>query len=228
MGTTSAGRSAGKIGLQSQPILAASRAQTDARSRRARRGVGWKRSRSGTVNSVDAERWLREARQGSSAAFERLYRRYVGRIYGVCLRMTANTSDAEDCVQNTFVAAWRRIDQFRGQSDFGTWLHRIAVNEVLMARRRGMPSLDTSTEPAFDGAQPDLALDLEAAIAGLPEQARYVFVLRAIYGHTHDEVADLLSIAPGTARAHFFRARQDLMRALRLEEDDESAGRSVS
>jgi RNA polymerase sigma-70 factor (ECF subfamily) len=89
-----------------------------------------------------------------------------------------------------------------------------------MAKRRRASSVGASaeSEPALERAGPELALDLEAAIALLPEQARHVFVLRAIYGHTHDEIADLLSIAPGTVRAHFFRARQDLMRALRLEE----------
>jgi RNA polymerase sigma-70 factor (ECF subfamily) len=177
------------------------------------------------VDAVDADRWVREAREGSVAAFERLYRGYVDRVYGVCLRMTANRSDAEDCVQNTFVNAWRELGQFHGHSDFGTWLHRIAVNEVLMARRRSRPaaSLDES-EPPRTTHGPDVALDLEAAIAELPEQARYVFVLRAVYGHSHDEIAQMLEIAPGTARAHFFNARRILMRALKLEDDDESAG----
>ena len=91
------------------------------------------------MSSVNAEQWVREAQQGSVAAFERLYRAYVDRIYGLCVRMMVNHSDAEDCVQNTFINAWRRLDQFRGQSDFGTWLHRIAVNEALMVKRRRPP-----------------------------------------------------------------------------------------
>ncbi|HSG63564.1 MAG TPA: sigma-70 family RNA polymerase sigma factor [Gammaproteobacteria bacterium] len=177
------------------------------------------------MDAVDADRWVREAREGSVAAFERLYRGYVDRVYGLCLRMTANRSDAEDCVQNTFVNAWRQLGQFHGHSDFGTWLHRIAVNEVLMTKRRLRPTAHPEEmEPPLTTHGPEVALDLETAMAGLPEQARHVFVLRAVYGHSHDEVAQLLGIASGTARAHFFNARQILMRALKREDDDESAG----
>jgi RNA polymerase sigma-70 factor (ECF subfamily) len=175
------------------------------------------------VNSVDAERWVREAQQGSVAAFERLYRAYVDRIYGLCLRLMANCSDAEDCVQNTFLNAWRRIDQFGGRSDFGTWLHRIAVNEALMAKRRNplVPDAPVEHEPPATAPSPNTALDLDAAIAELPHQARHVFVLRAMYGYSHDEIAELLALASGTVRAHYHHARRALQQRLGLEDNDD-------
>lgn len=171
------------------------------------------------MESVDAAALVREARRGDLAAFERLYRAYVNRIYGLCLRMMANHSDAEDCTQNTFVSAWRRLEQFRGHSEFGTWLHRIAVNEVLMARRRrsSVPDPSLEHEPPANAAEPGVAIDLETAVAGLPEQARHVFVLRAIYGYSHDEIAELLDVAGGTARAQYHFARRALMHKLGLE-----------
>lgn len=174
------------------------------------------------MSSVDSKNWVRDAQHGDVAAFERLYSAYVNRTYALCLRMTASPSDAEDCTQNAFISAWRKLDQFRATSDFGTWLHRIAVNEVLMAqRRRGGAQDELEDAHAADEQPLDAGLDLEAAIASLPAQARHVFVLRAIYGYSHEEVADTLDIAPGTARAHYFRARDALKRALGSENDDD-------
>ncbi len=175
------------------------------------------------MSSVNAEQWVREAQQGDVAAFERLYRAYVDRIYGLCFRMMVNHGDAEDCVQNTFINAWRRLDQFRGRSDFGTWLHRIAVNEVLIAKRRRplAPNQPRGHEPEATASGLDIALDLDTAIAGLPDQARQVFVLRAIYGHSHDELAALLGLASGTVRAHYHHARQVLKQQLGLEDSDD-------
>ena len=172
------------------------------------------------MSSSEPDAWIRDARRGSVAAFEQLYRAYVDRIFGLCLRMTADPASAEDCTQTTFIKAWRRIEQFRGGSGFGTWLHRIAVNEVLMARRREPAELSGAERdaPAPESA-PEAGLDLEAAIAQLPDQARHIFVLRAVYGHTHEEIAELLGIAAGTARAHYHRARQGLKRQLGLEGD---------
>ena len=181
--------------------------------------TGWTRS---DVSSVDSKSWVQDAQNGDVAAFERLYEAYVNRTYALCLRMTGNPSDAEDCTQNAFISAWRKLDQFRASSDFGTWLHRIAVNEVLMAqRRRGGSEDELDDAHAASEQHPGAGLDLEAAIASLPARARHVFVLRAIYGYSHEEVAATLEIAPGTARAHYFRARDALKRALDSENDDD-------
>jgi len=174
------------------------------------------------VSAADAERWVRDAQRGDVAAFERLYHAYAARIYALCLRMTGHAGDAEDCTQNTFLSAWRKLDQFRAASGFGTWLHRIAVNEVLMAQRRRQPDQDDrADERPAPSARLDVRLDLDAAIATLPRQARHVFVLRAVYGYSHIEVAEWLDIAPGTVRAHYFHARDALKRALDPENDDD-------
>jgi len=174
------------------------------------------------VDSVDRDTWIREAQRGSVAAFEHLYREHADRVYGLCLRMTANPATAEDCTQNAFIQAWRRIEQFKGRSGFGTWLHRIAVNEVLMVQRRNLPEASgVEYEETGPDAPTEVGLDLEAAIAELPEQARHIFVLRAVYGHTHEEIAEFLGLVSGTVRAHYHRARQLLVRRLGSEDDDD-------
>lgn len=166
---------------------------------------------------VDERRWVRKARDGSPQAFECLYRQQVGRIYGLCLRMTAQRELAEDLTQEAFVRAWERLDSFRGESGFGTWLHRIAVNAVLdhvrKVSRRTLWEMDTGAgdtvlECAVCQADPGLRMDLEQAIAGLPDAARLVFVLHDVEGFRHEEIAERAGIAVGTSKAHLHRARR--------------------
>ncbi len=162
------------------------------------------------------------AARGDLAAFERLYRQYSPRIYGLCLRLTGQREAAEDCTQESFVAAWRSLARFELRSRFSTWLHRIAVNTVL-ARRRGLRLEFEVAEPASGlpevadprGAAPPL--DLERAIAALPDGARHVLVLVGIYGFSHAEAADSLGLAEGTCKAQLHRARGLLSAALGLE-----------
>lgn len=168
------------------------------------------------------------ARTGDRAAFEQLYREHVGRTYALCLRMSADADLAEQLTQDAFVQAWRKLPGFRGDSAFGTWLHRLTVNVILdwrraEARRRGT---ETTTDPleqlaVVAGSRP-LAparvgerLDLELAMASLPEGARAVFVLHDVEGHLIREVADLLQVAEGTVKAQLFRARRLLREVLR-------------
>ena len=166
------------------------------------------------------------ARKGSRAAFEALYRRHVGNVYGLCLRMTAHRATAEDCTQEAFIQAWRSLPAFEGRSAFGTWLHRIAVNAVLaQGRRRGeLLGVDGSAEdeavalPDHSTGSDDVRLDIEAAIAGLPAGARQVLVLVGLYGHSHEEAAAMLGIAPGTCKSQLHRARQLLAGLLGAEE----------
>lgn len=161
--------------------------------------------------------------KGDVAAFERLYRQYSARIYGLCLRLTGQREAAEDCTQEVFVAAWRAIGTFERRSLFSSWLHKIAVNTVL-SRRRGLRNQYEIPEP--EGGLPDHAdpdgngppVDLENAIAALPEGARHVLVLVGIYGHSHADAAASLGIAEGTCKAQLHRARQLLAASLRLEE----------
>jgi RNA polymerase sigma-70 factor (ECF subfamily) len=159
---------------------------------------------------------------GDLVAFEHLYRHFAPRVYGLCLRLTGQREAAEDCTQESFVAAWRALASFEQRSRFSTWLHRIAVHTVL-ARRRGLRVQYEVAEPASGlpevadpggGAPP---IDLERAIAALPEGARHVLVLVSIYGFSHAEAADALGVAEGTCKAQLHRARSLLAAALALE-----------
>lgn len=169
------------------------------------------------------------ARAGDVRAFERLYRLYNGRVFGLCLRMTKRREAAEDCTQLTFIRAWRNLRAFEGRSAFGTWLHRIAVNEVLShARNRGTraeaseDTPDTQQEPHAAVRDVDVGevMDMERALATLPEGSRHVVVLQAIYGYSHEEVADMLDIAVGTCKAQLHRGRRLLRQRLGLPEGE--------
>lgn len=165
---------------------------------------------------------IERARSGEMAAFEGLYRRHVGRVYALCLRMTGVPADAEDCTQQTFIKAWEKLDSFRGDSSFATWLHRIAVNEVL-GRQRKRSRRGVHLELVDDGAglaplrmtpHTDAGIDLERAIGALPDGARAVFVLYAVNGYSHREASEMLGIAVGTCKAQLHRARKLLLEAM--------------
>jgi RNA polymerase sigma-70 factor (ECF subfamily) len=176
--------------------------------------------------AADERALVESAKLGSKAAFETLYRNHVGKVYGLCLRMTANAATAEDCTQETFIQAWRSLPRFEGRSAFGTWLHRIAVNAVLAhGRRRSEPPArnvpiedvaDTLPDPVTGEAGG--TLDLEQAIARLPAGARQVLVLVGLYGHSHEEAAAMLGLAVGTCKSQLHRARQLLGERLALPE----------
>jgi RNA polymerase sigma-70 factor (ECF subfamily) len=176
--------------------------------------------------AADERALVESAKRGASSAFETLYRNHVGKVYGLCLRMTANAATAEDCTQEAFIQAWRSLPRFEGRSAFGTWLHRIAVNAVLAhgRRRSEAPARNVPIEDVAD-TLPDPGtgeaggtLDLEQAIAGLPAGARQVLVLVGIYGHSHEEAAAMLGIAVGTCKSQLHRARQLLDERLALPE----------
>lgn len=161
--------------------------------------------------------------EGDLAAFETLYRRFAPRLYGLCLRLTGQRETAEDCVQESFVAAWRGLGRFEKRSRFSTWLQRIAIRTVI-SRRRGLRNQHEVAEPSTglpDRPDPEAGappVDLERAIAGLPEGARDVLVLVGIYGYSHAEAAGALGVAEGTCKAQLHRARGLLNAALGLEE----------
>lgn len=173
------------------------------------------------------ERTLVEsAKRGSRTAFEALYRNHVGKVFGLCLRMTAHRATAEDCTQEAFIQAWRSLPAFESRSAFGTWLHRIAVNAVLGQgrRRRERLGADASAEDEAvalaDPAVGDdgIVLDLEAGIRGLPPGARQALVLVGLYGYTHEEAAQMLGVAVGTCKSQVHRARQLLGERLAVTE----------
>ena len=159
---------------------------------------------------------VKEAQAGNSLAFEALYRRLVGRIYALCLRMARDAQAAEELTQDVFVRAWERIGSFRGDSKFTTWLHRLAVNVVLQeGRKKGRrESRETSVEdPGLYLTRvkeefPGTRMDLERAIASLPDGARTVLVLRDVYGYKYEEVAKMQGVALGTVKAQIHRARR--------------------
>jgi RNA polymerase sigma-70 factor (ECF subfamily) len=170
--------------------------------------------------------WIARAQQANTQAFESLYRMHVDRVYGLCLRMTGNVSEAEDCTQEAFIQAWNKLDKFRGDSAFGTWLHRIAVNAVLGRMRKSKREqdriqvvADTSFSPVVVADTGELR-DLSDAVDRLPEGARHVFVLYAVYGYSHDEAGRMLGIASGTSKAQLHRARRLLAQQLEEETDE--------
>ena len=167
---------------------------------------------------------VRRAQQGDQSAFHELYREHVGRTYALCLRLTGSAAEAEERTQDVFVQAWRTLASFRGESAFSSWLHRLAVNLVLMerrgARRRWM-RVEAVEDPATlerggEGPSPALRLDLERAVAALPKGARHVFVLHDVEGYRHEEIGEFLGIAVGTSKAQLFRARRLLRGMLDL------------
>lgn len=170
---------------------------------------------------TDEADWIAKAKRSDSKAFERLYRMHVDRVYGLCLRMTGNVSEAEDCVQDAFIQAWSKLKLFRGDSAFSTWLHRIAVNSVLgrvrksqRERDRIQVAFEQSSAPASVADNGEMR-DLSDAVDRLPEGARHVFVLHAVYGYSHEETGAMLDIAAGTSKAQLHRARRLLAQQLK-------------
>jgi len=179
-----------------------------------------------TVVSEEAV-WIRRAKKSDSRAFEKLYRMHIDKVYGLCLRMTGNVAEAEDCAQEAFIQAWNKLSKFRGESAFATWLHRIAVNAVLGRMRKSKREQDRiqvaaeiSPGPASIGDSGNLR-DLSDAVDRLPEGARHVFILSGVYGYSHEEASNMLGIAVGTSKAQLHRARRLLSQQL-IEEGFEA------
>ncbi|MDH3430409.1 MAG: RNA polymerase sigma factor [Gammaproteobacteria bacterium] len=172
---------------------------------------------------TDEADWIARAQRSDARAFESLYRMHVDKVYGLCLRMTGNVAEAEDCTQDAFIQAWNKLDRFRGDSAFATWLHRIAVNAVLGRMRkskRETERIQVATEmpsSPLSAADTGELRDLSDAVDRLPQGARHVFVLYAVYGYSHDEAGKMLGIAPGTSKAQLHRARRLLAQQLENE-----------
>jgi RNA polymerase sigma-70 factor, ECF subfamily len=160
------------------------------------------------------------AASGDAHAFERLYRRHVGRIHSLVRRML-NDEEADETVQDVFVRAWQKLGTFRGEAAFGTWLHRLAINLTLgrrerlgIRRKRYLDNPETlETVPARRGG-PETRLDFETAIERLPDGARQVFVLHDVEGYRHEEIAEMLGLATGTSKSQLHRARMALRQHL--------------
>ncbi len=185
-------------------------------------GTGSDPNGSADTPGGSVETLVARAQGGDAEAFEDLYRRYVSRVYAVCLRLTADTGDAERLTQDAFVQAWRKLGTYRAEAAFSTWLHRLAVNTVWQDRRASRRRrtriittdaaaiLDGRVEPPPSGA----AIDLERAVAALPERARMVFVLHDVEGYRHEEIAEMMNTSVGTSKAQLHRARALLRKAI--------------
>ncbi len=156
------------------------------------------------------------AAAGDTEAFERLYHRHVAHVHSLTRRMIGDV-DVDDVTQEIFVRAWRKLGQFRGDSAFGTWLYRLAVN-VILGRRAAIGSYRsrfTGGDPAdlpiaARRATHELSVDFETAIAQLPRGARDVFVLHDVEGYTHEEIGEMLEVTAGTLKSQLHRARMAL------------------
>jgi RNA polymerase sigma-70 factor, ECF subfamily len=173
---------------------------------------------------------IERAKQGDAAAFEVLYNLHKRRVYSLCLRMTTNTAEAEDLTQEAFLQLFRKIGTFRGESAFSTWLHRMAVNVVLMQlRKKGLQvvPLDDENEgeeetPKKDyGAQDNVLagsldrLQLKNAIDRLPPGYRSIFVLHDVEGFEHNEIAEMVGCSIGNSKSQLHKARMKLRELLK-------------
>ncbi len=187
-----------------------------------------RRTDSSELTEPDA---IRLAQRGDAAAFERIYRLHSRRVYALCLRMVGNTAEAEDLTQEVFLQLFRKIATFRGESAFSTWLHRLAVNVVLMKlRKKTLPatSLEETTEPdeetggpRRDIGAPDLLLtgsidrvNLQRCIEQLPPGYKAVFVLHDIHGYEHNEIAGIMGCSIGNSKSQLHKARMRLRELL--------------
>lgn len=178
---------------------------------------------------------IERAKQGDGDAFETLYDLHKRRVYSLCLRMTANAAEAEDLTQEAFLQLFRKIGTFRGESAFSTWLHRMAVNVVLMRlRKKNLPivPLDDPLETEEESSKkepgaPDLKLagsvdrmQIQRAVDALPPGYRTIFVLHDVEGYEHNEIAELVGCSIGNSKSQLHKARmklRDLLKTSRAE-----------
>jgi len=183
---------------------------------------------------------IERAKQGDAQAFQALYDKHKRRVYSLCLRMTANTAEAEDLTQEAFLQLYRKIGTFRGESAFSTWLHRLSVNVVLMQlRKKSLPvvSLEETTQgeedtPKKDFGAEDLALagsidrlQLQKAVDDLPPGYRMIFVLHDVEGYEHNEIATIVGCSIGNSKSQLHKARmklRDLLKMNRAEQAEKS------
>jgi RNA polymerase sigma-70 factor, ECF subfamily len=169
----------------------------------------------------------RRAGEGDAGAFEQLYTLHHRRVYGLCLRMTQNPTEAEDLAQDVFIQLFKKIGMLRGESAFTTWLHRMTVNQVLMHfRKKGVRVEQTTesgevTEQVVAGTEDHARMPvvdriaLDNAIARLPPGYRAVFVLHDVEGYDHAEVGRMLGVAAGTSKSQLHKARMKLRALLK-------------
>lgn len=178
------------------------------------------------MEEMTVDRDAQLAAAGDMEAFEQIYRRHHQRIYRLCLRMVRNASEAEDLTQEVFIQLFRKIHTFRNDSLFTTWLHRLAVNQVLMHFRKPIVKTERTTD---DGATPIRVVSgtenpgkmalldriaLDEAIAQLAPGYRMVLILHDVEGYEHEQIGKMLGCAVGTSKSQLHKARMKLRRLL--------------
>jgi len=176
-------------------------------------------------DDIPEKETIRQAQEGDAAAFERIYRRYNRRIYGLCLRMTKNEADAEDLTQEAFLQVFRKLHTFRGESAFSTWFHRVSVNIVLMSlRKRKLMEIPLENDgdheeepgarhPVPGGPDPSLTglfdrENLKRALRQMPSGYKRMLVLHDVFGYEHSEIAAALECSVGNSKSQLHKARE--------------------
>jgi RNA polymerase sigma-70 factor (ECF subfamily) len=188
-------------------------------------------SKTSTTSELPENEAIRLAQEGDSEGFERLYQLHSRRVYGLCLHMVKNPTEAEDLTQDAFLQTFRKIQTFRGDSRFSTWLHRLTVNVVLMRlRKRKHPEItledalkpnEESPKPFVDLGRIDLRLsgaidriDLEKVIEQLPGGYKRMLILHDVEGYEHNEIAQILGRSVGNSKSQLHKARRRLRELL--------------
>jgi RNA polymerase sigma-70 factor (ECF subfamily) len=183
------------------------------------------------TESIAEDQVISGAQAGDQRCFESLYNRHKRHIYSLCLRMSRNTAEAEDLTQEVFLQMFRKVATFRGDSAFSTWLHRVAVNVVLMhLRKKSLPIVaePLESQPA-DRAKNEIGkidetlavsidrIVLERSVKSLPPGYRVVFVLHDVQGYEHKEIARLMRCSVGNSKSQLHKARLKLRSHLESE-----------
>lgn len=193
-----------------------------------------KKRREQAISEADA---IERAKAGDAEAFEILYNLHKRRVYSLCLRMTANTAAAEDLTQEAFLQLYRKISTFRGESAFSTWLHRMAVNVVLMQlRKKGLAvvPLDETVETEEETPRKELGavdpalagsvdrLNLQRAVEALPPGYRTIFLLHDVEGYEHNEIAGMVGCSIGNSKSQLHKARMKLRELLKTSRAEQA------
>lgn len=177
-------------------------------------------------DEITDQELVRRVQKGDKRAFDQLFVRYQGKIFGLVTRYVRDRQEVEDVVQEAFIKAFRALPRFRGDSQFYTWLYRIAINTAknhLVARARRPPGADIDAEdaesyepmrqvenPENELARDELSTVIHKAIADLPDDLRSAVTLREFDGMSYEQIAEIMDCPVGTVRSRIFRARESI------------------
>ena len=167
----------------------------------------------GEISLQKQESYLVEqSKNGDRKAYEQLYRNNVGKVHGLCLRLCGQKELAEDLTQEAFVKAWLKIDTFRGDSAFGSWMYRLTSNLVIGYLRQQTKWKMESFSEVHENSMGFASIheerpDLDTALMSLPQQARVVVILHEYLGYQHNEISDITGMAVGSSKSQLHRAK---------------------